>query len=185
MDRGPELFEVGQARPFVVARVAWVVLLLLAVLAFPADAGPPSPADKVGFAGWGSARIGMPLWELLQAFEHPVRMETLIGECTHLYLEDVPEIAFMIVEARLARIEVRTSDLSTFSGSKVGDPEAKVLAAYGARVESEEHEYQEGHYLKIVSDDRKSALVFETVGGVVQGFRIGRLPEALWVEGCS
>jgi hypothetical protein len=63
--------------------------------------------------------------------------------------------------------------------------ERDVFTAYPGRVEVSDHEYQEGHYLTIHSADGKSALVFDTDGTTIRSFRIGRLPEALHVEGCS
>jgi hypothetical protein len=39
-----------------------------------------------------------------------------------------------------------------------------------------DHAYVDGHYLTITSDDRRSALVFETDGVKVTSFRVGKLP---------
>jgi hypothetical protein len=78
-----------------------------------------------------------------------------------------------------------TSAYQTVSGARVGDPESRIHELYGRRVAVSEHAYVDGHYLTIRSDDGRSALVFETDGVKVTSFRVGRMPEAGWIEGCS
>ena len=129
----------------------------------------------------------MPLWDLLVALGDQVTVETVEGGCTHVYASSPtpPELLFMVVDGVVARVEVRTPTIATISGVSVGGTEADVFRAYPDRVEVGDHEYQEGHYLTVYSTDRKSALVFDTNGVTIRSFRIGRLPEALHVEGCS
>jgi hypothetical protein len=98
------------------------------------------------------------------------------GECTGLH--------FMLVDGVLARIDVDDGDYPTISGARVGDSEERVQALYKNRLEVSRHAYVEGHYLRLVSGDGKSALVFETERGTVVQIRIGRLPEADYIEGC-
>jgi hypothetical protein len=90
----------------------------------------------------------------------------------------------MIVGDHLARIDVDRPGIATLSGVRVGDTEDEVKAAY-RDVETTEHEYAEGHYLTVKSPDGRSSLVFETDGTFITSFRIGRLPEAHYIEGCS
>ena len=62
-----------------------------------------------------------------------------------------------------------------------------MLALYGGRVKSEPHKYvRGGHYLVVPSPaDSDAQLVFETDGKRVTSYRVGRLPEVRWVEGCG
>lgn len=163
--------------------VQTVLITALLVSASTASESPP----RVGFQGMGSARIGISLWDLLVSLGEHVTIESVEGGCTSLYknASSPPELIFMVVDGRLARIEVRTPDISTFSGVSVGETESDVFTAYPGRVEVSDHEYQEGHYLTIYSADRESALVFDTDGTAIRSFRVGRLPEVLHVEGCS
>jgi hypothetical protein len=123
----------------------------------------------------------------LVALGEQLSIESVEGGCTSVYesAETPPELVYMIVDDALVRVEVRAPTMATLSGVTVGDTEADVLAAYPGRVEVSDHEYQEGHYLTVYSTDRRSALVFDTDGTSIRSFRIGRLPEALHVEGCS
>jgi len=128
----------------------------------------------------------MSLWRLLEILDGIVTVESLAGgNCTHVRPADSEELLYMVVDGRLARIEVRGRGLATLSGVRVGDSEGAILAAYGDRVATSPHAYEEGHYLTVRSGDGKSALVFDTDGETIRSFRVGRLPEAVWVEGCS
>lgn len=159
--------------------------VLVACLLSPARAA--EPAARIGFRGYDRVAIGMPLWDLLVVLGEHVTVESVEGGCAHVYASSPvpPELLFMVVDGALARIEVRTPGIATISGVAVGDAESDVFAAYPDRVEVSDHEYQAGHYLTVYSTDRRSALVFDTDGATIRSFRIGRLPEALWVEGCS
>ena len=74
----------------------------------------------------------------------------------------------------------------TKRGAQVGDSEKSILRLYKGQVKVSPHTYVDsGHYLTIKSKDGRYALVFETDGGVVTSFRIGLLPAAEYIEGCS
>lgn len=162
------------------ARIALVATIVLASDRVAADS-----SHRIGYSGFGSVRIGMPLWRLVVALGEHVTVESVEGGCTTVYSATSTDLTYMVVDDVLARVEVRTPELSTLSGVKVGDTEEEVFAAYGARVAVSDHEYQEGHYLTVYSSDRRSAVVFDTDGTRIRSFRIGRLPETLHVEGCS
>src|SRR5262245_56108349 len=93
-------------------------------------------------------------------------------------------VSFMIVDERVARVDIEAPGPVTAAGVGVGSPESDVLRAYGDRVEASPHKYAApGHYLTVANGD--SAIVFETDGTRVTRFRAGRLPEVAWVERCS
>ena len=149
---------------------------------------PLSPSDRVGFAGVGAVRVGMSLEELRRAAGDVV-LDTLGGDGNCAYAS-LPErrwgISWMLIDGRVARTDIDDRGFATVSGIRVGDPQAKVLEVYRGRVRVERHHYVEtGSYLTVDSADGKSALVFETDAGRVTSYRIGRLPEAYYVEGCS
>lgn len=94
----------------------------------------------------------------------------------------------MVVNGKIARIDVDTGAVTTEDGGKIGDSEDRIKTIYADDLTVEPHKYIEGgHYLTVVGDSTTAgkALVFETDGQHVTSFRGGRLPEVKWVEGCS
>ncbi len=90
----------------------------------------------------------------------------------------------MAIDGRLARIDVYKGTWQTSAGIGLGDTEADVRAAY-PRLRTQPHKYEpDGKYLILPGKHRR--IVFETDGdGVVTGIRSGRVPEVMFVEGCS
>jgi hypothetical protein len=113
--------------------------------------------------------------------------------CDHVTLDGKSSaearLLFMVVEGRIARVEVRDSTVATAAGARIGDSEARVNALYPGRVRVEPHKYTDGHYLIVPRGpgaDSLYRLVFETdATGRVTALRGGRYPEVQWVEGCS
>jgi len=94
----------------------------------------------------------------------------------------------MVVNGKIARIDVDTGTVTTEDGARIGDTEDKIKTIYGDEVKVEPHKYIDGgHYMTVLGDSTSAgkALVFETDGKHVTSFRGGRLPEVKWVEGCS
>ena len=146
--------------------IAFVLAAAAGLAAQPAG----DDSDGVGFGGFGAFRIGMPLWDLLAALGDTATVEGVEGGCTHVYRAGSREVVFMVVDGALARVEVKSPALATRSGVVVGGTEDDVRAAYPGRVETTDHEYEEGHYLTVRSSDRRSALVFDTDGHRIRSF---------------
>lgn len=96
----------------------------------------------------------------------------------------------MITGGRVARIDVwQNRQITTLSGAKIGDSEARIKALYPGQIQVSLHQYvRGGHYLTFVprdKSDRNYRVVFETDGKTVTRFRAGKLPEVEYVEGCS
>jgi hypothetical protein len=99
---------------------------------------------------------------------------------------DEPKLSFLIVDDRLARLDVQSASVPTDRGIRVGDTEAKVKSAYAGNVRVQPHKYTDGHYLVVENPrDTTIALIFETDGGRVTRYRLGSKPVVAWVEGCS
>jgi hypothetical protein len=97
-------------------------------------------------------------------------------------------VSVMVVNGKVARIDVDTGAVTTEDGVKIGDSEDRVKSVYGDELTVEPHKYVEGgHYMTVMGDSASvgKALVFETDGKHVIMFRAGRLPEVKWVEGCG
>jgi hypothetical protein len=94
-------------------------------------------------------------------------------------------ISFMVIDGRIARVDVENPFTVTAEGARVGDSEARIKRLYSGRVRVTRHAYIEGHYLTIIAPDRKHGIVFETDGAKVTQYRAGRLIAIRYVEGCS
>jgi hypothetical protein len=106
--------------------------------------------------------------------------------CHYVKPEDGPAgISLMIIDGRVARIDVEDQAIPTSVGVHVGDSEDRVKMLYMNQVEVTNHKYTDGHYITVVPADGSNRIVFETDGTKVTRYRAGRMPEVEWVEGCS
>src|SRR4029453_3650526 len=95
------------------------------------------------------------------------------GEQACFYVKPTrhPQLAFMIEDGRLSRVDIDSLGVPAQPGVQVGDSEALVLKAYGTRLTIESHKYlEEGHYLTVISKDGRFGLRFETDGKRVTSF---------------
>lgn len=169
-------------------KLALALLAGLAASALPAAAATPLPAtERLGYTGMGPARIGLGFFELVEAAGRRLTVAPEANEgCTYAWPEGLDGVAFMLIDRKVARIDVEKGPYLTISGAKVGDGEETVKRLYRGKVKVTPHKYVEGgHYLEVASADGRSVLIFETDGKVVTSYRVGRLPEARWIEGCS
>jgi hypothetical protein len=155
---------------------------------------PPRPtahdAWTVTEAGIGPVRANMTLEEAnagLGGLLIPSR--ALDPNCDYVRPTGAaPEVLFMVVAGRIARVDVRDITVTTAAGARIGDTEARVLRLYQGRVRVLPHHYVDGHYLVVIPHapaDTVHRIVFETDGRKVTTFRSGRWPEVEWIEGCS
>jgi len=159
-----------------------------------ANVTPPASADSAhadstmgfSFTHIGKLRVGMSAAEARTALGLPAS-SVKSGECRYLDTKGRSRIYVMLVRDTVARLDVRDSTVATAAGVRIGDAEARVLEAYRGRVKTEPHKYVDGgHYLVVASQpDTTRQLVFETDGRRVTSYRVGRVPEVRWVEGCS
>lgn len=160
----------------------------------PAKGGPRTPVVSnpyVTLSGLGPVVVGMTLQEGSKALGRPlVRTEkwpSASEAC--FYVEPQggpPDVGFMVLDQRIARVDISNQETTTIRGAKNGDSEERILKLFPGRITIREHKYNEkGHYL-IYEDPEVAALaiVFETDGEKVFTFRSGRLPEVTAVEHC-
>ncbi|MDY6784859.1 MAG: hypothetical protein SW833_20340 [Cyanobacteriota bacterium] len=142
----------------------------------------------------GPVRIGMTPEEATRAAGHNFVQQYSFdqgGECAYYKAEGGPDnIAFMVTEGRIARIDIDSKNITTLSGAKIGDTEARIKTLYEGQIETQPHPYINpgGKYLIFVPQDpqeRNYRVIFETdENGVVTRFRTGKLPEVEYIEGC-
>ena len=149
----------------------------------PVEGGGPG-AWRVSERGAGPVAAGMPLADAEKAAGLTLTTPGAT-ECGYATAPEAPDgLMFMVVDGRVARVDVTAPGVPTDSGIAVGDTEERVREVYGERVTSSPHKYTDGRYLT-VAPDAGHRLVFETDGQHVTRYRGGRTPEVEWVEGCS
>ncbi|MCE2720800.1 MAG: hypothetical protein ACK5RY_21500 [Dolichospermum sp.] len=158
---------------------------------------------KVTINSIGSVKIGMNLPEAAAAAANTRLSVNYAGSDSCYYLETEGElkgVSFMVtkddVKSRLqyvtsdviARIDIDNPKITTVSGAKIGDTEARIKSLYPGQIKVTPHEYTKGHYLTFIPKNKAEQnyrIVFETDGQRVTRYRAGKLPEVEYVEGCS
>ena len=145
---------------------------------------------RVDPKGFGPVRVGMSTAQAANALGAELK---LLGPemqpCHYVQATGHPGIAFMVIDGRIARVDVRPdSPIRTAEGAAVGDSEERIHSLYPGRVEVQPHKYVDGHYLIVrpqAPADTVYRIIFDTDGKKVTGIKAGRMPEVRWVEGCS
>ena len=172
-------------------RVATAFALALTLAGCKKAGTIENPAWQVTIRGYGPIQAGM---TLAQAAEAGKRRLTAINpgseECDYVRFESdtTADIQFMVVQGRIARVDVHDTTIGTSHGIRIGDSEAAVEEKYAERVAVSPHKYENGHYLVVAPAapaDSGHEIVFETDGARVTTYRSGRVPEVEYVEGCS
>lgn len=144
----------------------------------------------VSDTGFCRVRIGMTLAEARAAFPEP--LESFAGdsaaslECVMVYPEGRPEqFTFMLVNDRVARVEILVDGYLTDKGARVGWYEDDVLRVYGDRAKIFPSKYDDRKRDIVVDTRFNYQIIFETDGKRVLKYRAGVLPGVGFVEGCG
>ena len=141
--------------------------------------------------GIGPVQAGMAVREVSAALSGAVDASTGrdTAACDYLtWRGGPPGVKVMTEGGRIARVEVVSGPTATDAGARIGDSEARIRELYGSRVSVQPHKYTSGRYLIVTpanASDSLFRLVFETEGERVTRFRSGRMPQVMYVEGCS
>ena len=161
---------------------------LAATLAGSASAQKYNPRASMG--GIGPIRIGMDVWQLEKAIDRRLPETQDESEDSCRYIEagaKWPGTAVMLLDGRVARVDVTTRGIPTLSGALVGDPESRVLDIYGHRLRISDHDFGAGEgskYLTMFSSDRRLGIRFETDGERVTEYYVGTGEAVQFIEGC-
>jgi len=98
-------------------------------------------------------------------------------------------LAFMIVDGKLARIDILGGDFATPQGIKVGSEESAVLTAYGDGEPLPPRAFIGPPYRYLTAtprdaEDQNFRMVFESDGAKVVNYRVGQLPHVEHKQGC-
>jgi hypothetical protein len=166
------------------------ILGAFAILAITgAVISPARDTWTIRMDGVGRAKIGMNLselnFQLREKFSMPSAKED--QNCFYVVPTKNRHISFMMIDGRLARIDVLEPGAATTEGIQVGDSEKRALKVYGSRLKVEPHFYTgpEGHYLTAQSSDGRYGVRFETDGVKILLFYAGSFEAIQYVEGCE
>jgi len=160
--------------------------------AFIVVAQPLTAADqkKITFESYGLARIGMSRADLQRVVGSKLKNDYADADtegCEYVSsAKGYSGVSFMIIDQRVARIDVTSPTVSTLSGIRIGSSQSLVLSTYPGRITITDHAYTgpEGKYLTMHSTDNKYGIRFETDGERVASYYAGT-PEAIqYIEGC-
>lgn len=191
-------------------RCCWTVALVLVAGCAKSDREPArreaTPAGQaatpralqatISTGGWtvsptgiGSVRTEMTLVQAGRQLGADLALPAFAGRCAFVQpVAKLDSVAFMVVDGRIARVDVTGGRVATAEGARVGDSEDRINTLYAGRVEVQPHKYTAGHYLVVRPTTRADdayRIIFETDGSRVTSYRAGRRPEVEWVEGCS
>ncbi|NET00615.1 MAG: hypothetical protein F6K62_04485 [Sphaerospermopsis sp. SIO1G2] len=160
--------------------------------------------SKVAINGIGSIKVGMNVPEAALTVENRLYVSYGGSEgCYYLRLDGkLKDVSFMVTKDEtksrqkyltsdvIARVDIDNPKITTISGAKIGDSEARIKSLYGQQIKVEPHPYAypDGHYLIFVPQDQADKnyrLIFETDGKRVTRYRVGKLPEVNYIEGCA
>lgn len=179
----------------------------------PAEVSPTTSAgltinSEVGLSTVGPVSIGMSIEQLAQASrvalirQPDFEQATLEKKCAYMSPGTIPgyvpppnsgnksPIAFMIVEGKLARIDILGGEFKTRAGIKVGSSEQEVQNAFGNSSPLPPRAFIGPPYRYLTATPRQAdkanfRLVFESDGAKVVQFRMGQLPQVEWKNGCN
>jgi hypothetical protein len=151
------------------------------------DCGPVSDA---GFCG---VHFGMTLAEARAAF--PEALESFASDptdtdpeslnCFMVFPKDrAKDLTFMLVDGKVARVDILLPGIATEDGSRVGSSQADILARYGDRAKVFPGKYDDTKRDIVVDTMPGHQFIFESDGSKVLNYRAGLLPPVGYIEGC-
>ncbi len=151
-----------------------------------------SSTSKAQIDGVRAVRVGMTVKQAAQAAGVKLvpSYDDRNNECRYVQPQaGVKHLSLMVSKDRIVRIDINPgSSIKTLKGAGIGDSEARIKSLYPGRIEVSPHHYTDGHYLTFVPADRSDKgyrIVFETDGRKVLTYRVGKLPDVEYIEGCS
>lgn len=141
--------------------------------------------------GIGPIRIGMKLSDLKTTLHLTYKLEFAQDSdqetCFYAVIPGHAGVGLMILNGRVARVDVDNPDTQTVEGIKNGDTEAHARGVFGKRLRVTPHAYTgpQGHYLTVRSDDGQYGIRFETDGLKIVRYYAGRVSAISYIEGCE
>jgi hypothetical protein len=110
--------------------------------------------------------------------------------CHYVTATGLDGARFMVSDGLIVRVDIDSGPIETLSGARIGSTKDEIIGLFGEKIAAEPHPTDPaGELLVFVPADVAEAdrrVVFETDGsGTVVRYRTGRLPEVLYVDGCT
>jgi hypothetical protein len=139
--------------------------------------------------GFGPVQVGMSLSTLNKTLHTSYSKPSDPDEeaCFYVNVPKQTGVVLMILNGRVARVDVNGNAIFTAEGIHVGDSEKRALEAYGKRLKVTPHAYvpKTGHYLTMFSIDRKYGIRFESEDGAITRYYAGTAEAISFIEGCE
>jgi len=173
----------------------FLLFMAFSAICLAADLGADSTTWAATFNQVGPVKIGMTYDELKHAVIYPLTGEdTFIRTnekdpnefCgylsfvrdTHKLPLDIFTTTYTLANGRVANINVLSPKILFFGQIKTGDPAKKIFKVFGKQAKFISNYNMEGgdpneKGIEVFSDDRKTAIVFDVVSGVIQEISVG------------
>jgi hypothetical protein len=145
---------------------------------------------RASMSGVGPIRVGMSERQLEDALQMrlPETQDASEDSCRQVEAGPRwPGTSVMLLDGRVARIDISKRGIPTLSGALVGDMVSRVYDIYGNRLRATHHDFGAGEgmeYLTMFSHDRHYGIRFETDGERVTEFYVGTSEAVQFIEGC-
>jgi len=145
---------------------------------------------RATMSGIGPIRIGMNIHQLENALQTRIPDTEDEADDSCRMIEAGPRwpgTAVMLLDGRVARIDVSQRAIPTLSGAMVGDLVSKVHSIYGGRLRAQDHDFGAGEgmqYLTMSWGDRHYGIRFETDGERVTEYYVGTAEAVQFIEDC-
>lgn len=140
---------------------------------------------ELSFNGLGPIKIGMTLQEAEKVSDIKLNSNEQNNECFIAKPEGFKGLSFMVVDGRIARVDVSSDEFATGKGTRVGDSEAMLKESYKETLKTEPHKYIEnGHYFTLENQEDHTAIQFDTDGSKIISIHSGGADAVYLVEGC-
>ncbi|BAB78309.1 hypothetical protein DSM107007_52470 [Nostoc sp. PCC 7120 = FACHB-418] len=163
---------------------SWIIFVLYFIYIHPTQ--NVTSKSLINFDSIGEIKIGMTVQraeEVSRLQLLPITSSGLINKGCY-YLEPqtgsgLERVWFMVIKDAIATIEVsRNYSLHTANGAQVGQSIDEVKAIYAKNLVTKDNT------LVYTPAKKKFRIVFETERGHIIGYRVGRLPEVDYANGC-
>ena len=149
---------------------------------------PAKPQWIVYPTGIGAMKIGMTRKQLSTVLHESIKGPDSSDDkaCYYTEARSYPGVSLMILNGHLGRIDLSEPGTATVEGIQVGNPEARVIAAYGHRVKIAPEAYDSAnHTLTLHSADGRTGIRFVTDQKKVRLIYAGRADAIEYIEGCE
>ena len=132
--------------------------------------------------GYGSYDIGDTLEETGLVLGTNVPEQ---GNCLYATNGQDRKVLFMLIDEKLARIDVKEGSLSLPTGVGLGSSGEDIKSAYAGKLVITPGKYEPTLEDYTVTFSETRGAVFQVKNDEVQSYRVGQFPQVSWVEGCS